>query len=680
MTNLVFTPAEIAKGLAIASDHKSVNPYTISVQRCLNEAGFIQTKQAAGLNKWDRGGFSPPYLYITLRDMVDTLLGEQVTFGKLNNAMQTIQKIKMVTMLNAVWHQGQYVSWTVGERLSNLPKFLWLGPKSTVAMFKGIFNPAGAGAKIKSGHYTYEVGRTEVERDRARKFAIYGSHLVAGFAGYLRNVADKADAGVLPFRQAHGDNMTNYWLSGFGAGPSVLVEVIGEYVLPIMCQMVDKEMAKDPTLSEDDACKRVVQLTNTLAGTLDQANWQGSIDSTVIQWASWSKNFFVRSLRCLIMASMSRKGGMAVGTLLGAAIPHVSFATALAGLTLGTQSPRLSPLVQKFRASGQGAFLNKLTGGTIPPPDRPAVNDAAFWNVVRTAFYLSMLRWTIQYGMSFLSDSEPDIYAKEEKRMDGRPDGTHWPGDPDYYTCKKRNLLFNIGTMRTGLKDAQGFFIDVNFNMDNTFRGIADWLGAFIDSAGRNISHNPWYESGSTNGFVYEMNKLTALDTAIELAHNETHKNSKELMQVYNTAERGQFANAKQFMQQMNFFTGNYAPVQGWVGQSAKKGQMGPNWETDALFRFWQAYGQDYHHELPADKNISPEEALKNKEIEQSMQYKIDHAEKPITQAEWENALAKGTATMSQYKENNKHPASAPETDWYRNKRLIKMFATHPDE
>ena len=574
MTDVMFTPAEIAKGLDIERQ-TGKNPYSVSPMTVLAEGGWIQSHQDDGLNKWYRGSFSPPFVYKTLYDMIQTVFRTSTGFDTLPGIAQLYMAGKQAMLIDPLVHVPQYI----GNTIVNMPvrsvpaAMLGLPIKSTAAFFKGL---AKTGPDILAGKYTHDVGMTADERQWARAFTEHGSTMVGGYNVFLHNMIGKADKGMFPQRQEFGDNLRDYLLSGFGTGPSVLGEMVGQHALRVMIEMTKEYVAQG--MDPQSAIKATVYRTNTSMNNLNQVSWQGSRLGAVLSLATFSKNFAVGATRMMMMASQSPIGGAVMGGLAGGAVGG------LVGAAVGgAAGARIAANGRIGYRTGSGARNNVFTGADIPEQFRDQLNSDMLKGVSMMLFWTAMF-----YGVTQLA-----LYHMQ-KDEEKNPGEEYWWNNP----------VPMVGSVNLFMKNVNNQPMYMTYNQFRLGRDIADQLAPLVNAAGKNITGNKDFDVGGKGPVKYTTDKFGA-----SLSYIEAMVNSKFLTdnsKIWDTDEKNQW---KMAAEGATYIAGKQVPINPFVGGSTMKTPLTDDKFVNMLLESATLYGVQYKAGVPAGGNVEEGQA-----------------------------------------------------------------------
>lgn len=597
MTDAMFTPAEIAKGLDIEKQ-TGKNPYSVTPMTVLAEGGWVQSHQDDGLNKWYRGSFSPPFVYKTLYDMIQTVFRTATGFDQLPGFLQLYMTGKQMLLIDPLVHVPQYIGNTVMDMpLHAVPGAMVALPiKSSVSFFKGI---AKTGPEILSGDYTHDVGTTPEERQWARAFIERGATMVGGYNTFLHNMIGKADKGMFPQRQEFGDRLRDYLLSGFGTGPSVLGEMVGQHALKVMIAMTKEYIAQG--VDPEKAMRMTVYRCNTAMNNLNQVSWQGSRLGAFLSITTYSKNFAVGATRMMMMASQSPVGGAVMGGLLGGAAG--GYVGAAVGGTIGARLAASNKF--KFK-TGAGAGTNVLTGADVPEDFRDQLNGDMLKGVSMMLFWTAVFYSVAQYAMW---NAQPDEYKKDH------PDEAFWWNNPVPHT----------GSVNLFMKNVNNQPLYLTYNAFRLGKDMADQLSPLINQAGKNMTGNKDFNVGGKGPVKYTADKFGAAFSYIEALVN--HKFLTDSSQIWNTDEKHQW---KQAAEGISYVAGKNVPINPFIGGSMMKTPLTDDKFVNMMMESATLYGAQYHVGAPDSNSVSEKQAEKWKSDVRNENYLQKNGDNPF--------------------------------------------------
>ncbi len=574
MTHAMFSPAEIAKGLDIEKQ-TGKNPYAVTPMTVLTEGGWVQSHQDDGLNKWYRGSFAPPFVYKTLYDMIQTVFRTATGFDTLPGIVQVYMTGKQMLLIDPLVHVPQYIGNTIMDMpLHQVPgAMISLPVKSFVYFFKGLVK---TGPEILAGEHTQDVGTTPEERQWARGFTERGATMVGGYNLFLHNMIGKSDKGMFPQRQEFGDRLRDYLLSGFGTGPSVLGEMIGQHALKVMIAMTKEYIAQG--IDPEKAMRMTVYRCNTAMNNLNQVSWQGSRLGAFLSVATYSKNFAVGATRMMMMASQTPVGGAVMGGLMGGA------AGGIVGAAVGGTVGARIAAANKFKyKSGAGAGRNVFTGADIPEDFRDQLNGDMLKGVSMMLFWTAMFYGVTQFALYNM-----------QKEEDKNPGEEFWWNNP----------VPLVGSVNLFMKNVNDQPLYATYNAFRLGKDMADQLSPLINAAGKNMTGNKDFNLGGKGPVKYTADKFGAAFSYIEALVN--NKFLTDGAKVWDSDEKTQW---KQAAEAASYIAGKNVPINPWIGGSATNAPLSDDKFINMLMESATLYGVQYHAGAQTNSGVSEEES-----------------------------------------------------------------------
>lgn len=548
LTNIMFTPAQIAKGIDIAKAGKG-NPFAISSQMVLNEGGWVQSRQDEGFNVWYRGSWSPPYIHKPVKDILDTTLRKYPGFEALPGIGKAIQYAKIGLLINPAFHVPQYIAGMImSQPIYKQPVYVAkLAGQSVLHTFKIPY----IGMKIWQGKYNHEVGDTEQDRADATEFYINGSMVMGSYHSIINNILDLQDKGIIRSRQSQGDNIRDFILSCAGSGTSYLGEMVPKLVLPMMQQLRDNLKAKG--YSHEDAVKLTVAMTNRNMNRLSKMSWTDSGVKSILDILSFSSDWTLAPMRNLMMAAISPLGSAALGGLTGAAVggPEHWLAGTIGGALMTPSVVNRMKELKAFgyrTAAGGAPWLNTATGADIPPRLREKMQADAF----NSFLVWSALAWFVYAIWQFANNRKQPYIWKNE-----------YPEAVD-----------------SGDTDVNGKEIYWHTNFFKAQRDMMSLMNPLVEQAIQNVSHNPEFRTGLPGPMQMINSKLSGLNPLMEVLTNKDH-NGDAVWDKYTNDHA-------QVLEQMgSHVIAGYAPSQGFLGSGAPQVPVGDNGKKNELKDFF---------------------------------------------------------------------------------------------
>ncbi len=473
----------------------------ISPMKILEQGGWIKGMADAGLSKWYKDSFHPPFIYRTLYNEIRTLWRGHQNIDEMGAVAKFAQKAKFALLAVPTDTAAQYLGnifldrpmWQIVPYMATLPL------RTLSYAGRGLFN---AGPRIASGTYKYQVGKNENQIAWNRLFVEEGLVATAGYKAFLNNLLDKESRGIFPERQDKIEDINDYMFSVLGMNQTVMGEMIAQDVLNAGIAIAEREVGRGRSVRE--AAKFTAHYLNSAVWMLHRDAWQGNF-GVHLRNLTYSRNFTIIPLRVMMILS------------------------------------RITPFASMLKKSGATNFKTASGGG------KEAANVMMANDIPER--FLPTIAWkflSVFTGLFFLAFVSKMLLKESLRLMSGREE--ELPDD-------------SRGAIPMYMQDVNGQELYMDFGFWKMGRDIMDLTSTVIDPVGQMLTGNADFDTGK-GAIEWLKGKMGVIFTLQELAGL---KNNEDGTPVYDRDDKdfknaGRFAKKLMELTPINPFIGTAAP------------------------------------------------------------------------------------------------------------------------